>query len=329
MVVDEGRYKDMKRSVIKWFTVLSIAAFLGVTVLELNALARAGGGGSSGSRGSRSLSAPSRSPSQPSPSRQQAAPVPQQPSPQPGGGFLRGLGGGILGGLLGGMLFSSLGFGGVGGGLGGSGIGLFEIILVAGIGFFIYKMVRRKRQEQMYYQQSTASAGGYAAGPIPGASLDEGGLGPATDSVDQGLAYIRQMDSTFDVGRFNDTATDIFFRIQGAWMNRDLSSVAGSLTEEMRGIFQKDIDTFLREKKVNRLDSIAVRQVEPVEAWQESGNDFITIRFYANLLDYTTDETTGVVTAGSKTEPVKFEEYWTFTRPVGNNPWRLSAIAQA
>jgi len=32
---------------------------------------------------------------------------------------------------------------------------------------------------------------------------------------------------------------------------------------------------------------------------------------------------------GSKTEPVKFEEYWTFTRPVGNNPWQLSAIQQA
>ena len=137
------------------------------------------------------------------------------------------------------------------------------------------------------------------------------------------------MDSTFDVARFTDTATDIFFRVQGAWMNRDLSSVSGFLTEEMRGIFQADIDKYLREKRINRLDNIAVRQVEPVEIWQESGKDFITVRFYANLLDYTTDETTGEVTAGSKTEPVKFEEYWTFTRPVGNNPWRLSAIAQA
>jgi len=41
------------------------------------------------------------------------------------------------------------------------------------------------------------------------------------------------------------------------------------------------------------------------------------------------DEATGQVVSGSKTEPVKFEEYWTFTRPVGNNPWKLSAINQA
>jgi len=26
---------------------------------------------------------------------------------------------------------------------------------------------------------------------------------------------------------------------------------------------------------------------------------------------------------------VKFEEYWTFARPVGPQPWRLSAIQQA
>jgi len=49
---------------------------------------------------------------------------------------------------------------------------------------------------------------------------------------------------------------------------------------------------------------------------------------YANLLDYTTDDATGSVVSGSKTEPVKFEEYWTLTRPIGNNPWRLSAVNQ-
>jgi predicted lipid-binding transport protein (Tim44 family) len=69
--------------------------------------------------------------------------------------------------------------------------------------------------------------------------------------------------------------------------------------------------------------------VEISEVWQEAGKDFITVRFYANLLDYTTDEMSGAVVSGSKTEPVKFEEFWTFTRPVGNNPWQLSAINQA
>jgi len=45
-------------------------------------------------------------------------------------------------------------------------------------------------------------------------------------------------------------------------------------------------------------------------------------------LDYTIDEHP----AGPRRQqdgPVKFEEYWTFTRPIGNNPWQLAAVAQA
>ncbi|MBS1235003.1 MAG: import inner rane translocase, subunit Tim44, partial [Nitrospirae bacterium] len=116
--------------------------------------------------------------------------------------------------------------------------------------------------------------------------------------------------------------------IQAAWMNRDLSSLTPLLSDEMNITFQADIDAHKREKKINRIENIAVRTVEITEAWQESGQDFITARFYANLLDYTVDDSTGEVITGSKTEPVKFEEYWTFTRPVGNSPWKLSAITQ-
>ncbi len=71
-----------------------------------------------------------------------------------------------------------------------------------------------------------------------------------------------------------------------------------------------------------------MRSVDLTEAWQEEGKGFVTVKFYANLLDYTTDETTGQIVSGSKTEPVKFEEYWTFVRPVGANSWQLSAIQQ-
>lgn len=146
--------------------------------------------------------------------------------------------------------------------------------------------------------------------------------------ADGGLDHIRQMDPGFDKNRFNDMAMDTFFKIQGAWMNRDLAPVSTLLTDEMRRVFQEDLDGLLRERRTNRLENIAVRKVDISEAWQESGQDYITTLIYANLLDYTTDDASGIVVSGSKTDPVKFEEYWTFTRPIGGTPWRLSAIAQ-
>ena len=318
----------MKRQIVSVCTVLVAVMFLSLTVLEINAHARAGGSRSMGSRGSRSYSRPAAPPSQAIPPRQQATPAPGPiPQQQPSGGFMRnmagGLLGGIAGGMLGGMLFRSLGM--AGGGMGGGGIGLFEIILLAGIGYLIYRFIKNKRaaNESTPYVQ-----GGYQGGNVIPISNEYSGNQLAAAGVETGLGHIRQMDASFDEQRFNDQVMDIFFKIQGSWMNRDLTPVTGLLTEEMKRIFQEDLNRLILDKQVNRLENIAVRNVEAVEAWQESGQDYITALIYANLLDYTTDDASGTVISGSKTEPVKFEEYWTFTRPVGNTPWRLSAINQ-
>jgi predicted lipid-binding transport protein (Tim44 family) len=309
----------MKKIIIGLFVIIAAIFCLSADFLASEAQARAGGGRSMGSRGSRSYSQPAAPYSQPA--RPQAAPQPGQTAPPPyqpqpaGGGFFRSMAGGLMGGILGGMLFRSLGFGGAGFG---GGVGLFEILLIAGIGYMIYRMVRKRREEaspDSYDQQIYAPT-------------QEGYPQSGPGDIATGLAHIRQMDASFDESRFNDGVMDMFFTIQGAWMNRDLSTAAALLTDEMRRIFQTDIDRLLQEKRVNRLENIAVRNVEIVEAWQETGQDYLTVLIYANLLDYTTDDATGQVVSGSKTDPVKFEEYWTFTRPVGNNPWRLSAIDQ-
>ncbi len=52
------------------------------------------------------------------------------------------------------------------------------------------------------------------------------------------------------------------------------------------------------------------------------------LNLYANLLDYVVDEKSGQVLSGSSSEPVKFVEFWTFTRNVGEKNWVLAGITQ-
>ena len=315
----------MRHTIGRFFTVAAVVMFLSITVMELNAEARGGGSRSMGSRGSRSYTKPAAPGPQSGPQRQQqAAPAPNQmQQPAAGGGFLRSMAGGLMGGMIGSMLFSS--FAGASGGMGkGGGIGLFEIILLAGIGYLIYRYIKNKRAASQGVSSFQANAPQHNTVSMANQPELETA---ASDLVSPGLAHIRQMDHSFDETRFSDTVMDIFFKIQAAWMHRDLAHVTSLLTNEMRTILQGDIDELLRNKQVNRLENIAVRKVELSEVWQESGQDFISVLIQASLLDYTTDESGAVIT-GSITEPVKFEEYWTFTRGVGNNPWQLSAIQQ-
>ena len=96
----------------------------------------------------------------------------------------------------------------------------------------------------------------------------------------------------------------------------------------MFNILHQDVNRLLSGKKINRLENIAVREVEIVEAGQNRGEEFITVKFYANLLDYVVNETDGQIFSGSSNDPVKFLEYWTFSRNVGEKNWVLAGINQ-
>ncbi len=233
--------------------------------------------------------------------------------------------GGLAGGLLGGMLFRSLGFGG---GYGG-GFGMFDLLLLAGIGYLIFWIVRRSRMVEKapatgYYSQMPAASYG-STGPSTAALEPPSSPG----DLERGLVHIRQMDPRFDEAAFQESCSDSFFRIQAAWMHRDLEKLRSLLTEEMQEVFRKQVEELRSKRQINKLENIAVRSIEVTEAWQEQGLDYITVRYLANLLDYTVDEVSGKILSGNDSEPVKFEEFWTWVRPVGPNPWRLAAINQA
>jgi predicted lipid-binding transport protein (Tim44 family) len=320
----------MKRTLaLAVLMALAIMPVLSVT----EAWARAGGGSSSGSRGSRSYSSPARPPSSPVSPSQPSSPAMAPAQQRSGWGGMMGgmLGGLLLGGLLGGLLF--------GGGFG-SGIGLMEILIIGGLAWVALSYMRRR---QAAAQPGYAMAGGgFGAGPTTrddaavsarygaGAPASTATLEPPGPSdLERGIGHLRQMDPGFDPRGFAETASDIFFKIQGAWTARDLRTVSASLTPEMATQLQRDCDRLRAEQKVNRLENIAVRTAEITEAWQEGGQDYVTVHFLASLLDYTTDESGARVLDGSRTEPVKFEEYWTFVRPVGPGPFRLTAIQQS
>lgn len=326
----------MRRQTGAFAAVFVMLLFICALALESSAWARAGRGSSSGSRGSRSFSAPSM-PSRPSPTpgapQSPGMGVPgQSPFGSPGTGFgrspfMQGMLGGLAGGFLGNMLFGGRGYASPGGGYGGGGVGLLDLIIIGAVIYFGFRYFRRRRIGQgAYYEQGRTEDISRYGTPYFG-SASQPPLQQPPDELERGLEDIRKFDPSFSVETFAETTEDMFFRIQAAWMNRSMEGVENLLSPEMKEYFREEFARMKQEGRINRLENIAVRKVEPAEAWQESGKDYITVFFTANLLDYTTDES-GKVVEGDKLNPVKFQEFWTFCRDIGARQWQLTAINQ-
>jgi predicted lipid-binding transport protein (Tim44 family) len=290
--------------------------------------ARAGSGGSRGSRSSSSPMSPSTTPS--SPSRVTTPPPatsqPQQPMQRPGmfGGFMGGLAGFALGGLLGSMLFGGMGGGGFGGGL-----GLLELVLIGGAIFLVFRMLRGRgagRPEPAYAGANSYGSAGQGWSTGGGGAVME--TPAAVSDLDRGIEHIRGMDPSFDPAGFSEWAKGTFTDVQASIVRRDLGGVQDRLTPQEFARLQAQCDQLRGARRTNRIERVQFARAEVSEAWQESGQDWATVYFAVSLVDYTVDDASGAVVEGA-TSPVDVQEYWTFTRPVGPKPWRLSAIQTA
>jgi predicted lipid-binding transport protein (Tim44 family) len=238
------------------------------------------------------------------------------------GGFMGGLAGFALGGLLGSMLF-----GGMGGGFGG-GIGLLELVLIGGAIFLVFRMLRGRsaRPEPAYAGVSAYGSSGQGWSTGGGGAVME--LPSAPSDLDRGIGHIRSMDAGFDPDAFAEWARGAFVDVQAGIVKRDLSGVQDRLTPQEFARLQAQCDQLRGARRTNRIERVQFSRAEVSEAWQESGQDWVTVYFALSLVDYTVDDATGAVVEGA-TSPVEVQEYWTFARPVGPKPWRLSAIQTA
>jgi predicted lipid-binding transport protein (Tim44 family) len=203
---------------------------------------------------------------------------------------------GLAGGMLGGMLFRSLGGGGgsqafQGGmsGGGGSGMGLFEILLLSGGLFLLYRYFKRRRDaaeegsSQLRPSSFRPSTSVHSAPPQLRSE--------ASDLMSSALMK-KEEDPAFQHNDISsDQAIDLFFQVQGAWGARDVSPIRNLVDREMLRTIEDDIESLKRQRRINRLENIAVKGAEVVERWTEAGKSYSTVRLNASLLDFTVDET--------------------------------------
>jgi predicted lipid-binding transport protein (Tim44 family) len=303
--------------------VLSLALPLMLAISSADA--RIGGGGSSGSRGTRTFSAPPSTSTAPGTAQPFNRTMTQPGSPgvgapaaagggffnRPGMGMLGGLAAGFLGAGLLGMLFG----GGMFSGLGGLS-SIFGLILQIGLIVIVVRLA------MSWWQRRHATASAYA-GAAPGAAA-----GPAQSSFRTGSGFGLGSGSApleilpADYEAFERLLSDI----QAAWSNEDVARLHTLATPEMVSYFTGDLAANKTRNVVNKVSDTKLLQGDLAEAWREGETDFASVALRFSMVDKTIDRTTGRLVEGSD-QPTEATEVWTFLRPRGAN-WELSAIQQ-
>jgi predicted lipid-binding transport protein (Tim44 family) len=322
-------FTQRMRGIVKTIAiVLSLAVPVMLTVSAADA--RIGGGGSSGSRGARTFSAPPSTSTAPNAAQPFNRTMTQPGSPgvgagaaagaakggffnRPGMGMLGGLAAGFLGAGLLGMLFG----GGMFSGLGGLS-SIFGLILQIGLIIIVVRLAMN------WWQRRNATASAYA-GPTPGPAAGAGPLASFRSGSGFGLG---SGSAPLEIGPSDYEAFErLLGEIQAAWSNEDVNKLHTLATPEMVSYFTEDLAKNNAQGDVNKVSDVKLLQGDLAEAWREGDTDYASVAMRFSLVDKTVERTTGRLVGGSE-QPTEATEVWTFVRPRGAS-WELSAIQQA
>lgn len=299
-------------------SLVAAVAVAALTLAPSFADARAGGGSSMGSRGSRTYSAPPSTGTAPyaaSPMERSTAPrtAPtyggaygaQQPAR---GGFTSGLLGGLLGAGIGGMLFGHGFFGGGGGGFGFIGF-LLQLALIFFVGRWLFRT---------FFRRSAVAGAGM------GSSFGRMGQ-PASGMMGGGASMPQSSPVTIspaDYQEFERTLQEV----QAAWSAQDMRHLQAIASPEMVNYFGEQLAEQSRRGVHNTVTDVRLDKGDLSEAWSEGGREYATVAMRFSMIDVTRDSG-GRIVEGDPNQRSPATELWTFVRASGSR-WLLSAIQQ-
>lgn len=310
--------------------MIALLAFAGIP----DAFAKAGSGGSFGSRGSRTADRPMQRSVTPPPAQMAPGPQAQQPMYNPGAvrqpaaplagamaqpsffqrnPFVSGMLGGLVGAGIGSMLFghspalAAASTASPGASMFGM---LLQLALLGGGAYLLFRLFRRRQEataSQAPYQRSTYQDADQRIEMLPAAQAP-------------------RIEKEFEAaGSDLDAFSDILQGVQKAWSNGDLAKLRMLATPEIVSWLSEDLSRNASLGVVNKVENVTLVKGDIVESWREGVRDYVTAALTFSAIDTTVKADTGELVEGDPKIPAESAEAWTFVRIDGGR-WLLSAV---
>ena len=173
----------------------------------------------------------------------------------------------------------------------------FPIILIFIIAFVVISVIASRKK-----QNSGANR--------PGATR-------TAASLLKPISDLMERDPDFSPEDFKEQLSNLYFKMQDCCMKRDVEPIRPYCADALWQQFDRQVKQLKAMNRTNYVERIAVLSVDLKGCYQDKGEDVIVAEIYARIVDYTVDDNTGKVIAGSKTQE-KFMTYeYSLSRPIG------------
>ncbi len=294
---------------------LFIALASSLTLVSVDyAEARAGNGGSVGSRGTRTYTAPPSTNTAPKAAPVERSMTPRSATPAQGTppqasrfGGMRGL---LMGGLFALALGSIFGFGALASVLG----FVLQAALIGGLVYLAFAFFRKRNQPAVANAPSSFASGSNSA------------------RAPMGYAGAQSAPAAYTVSNADlDEFERLLGKTQTAFSREDTETLGRITTPEMLSHFSQELADNARNGVRNEISNVKLLQGDVSEAWQEGGTTYATVAMRYALVDAVVDRATKRVVKGDISRPTEAIELWTFRKDdrAAGEGWQLSAIQQA
>lgn len=173
----------------------------------------------------------------------------------------------------------------------------FIIILIVVIVILIITISRNKQQQK-------------ARASVPGAAR-------TAASRLKTIAEIKKVDPNFSEEDLKEWLQNLYIKMQDCCTKRDVEPIRPYFADALYQQFDRQMKQLKAAHRTNYVERVAVLSVDLKGCYQDKGEDVIVAEIYARITDYTLDDETGKVVAGSR-DHEKFMTYeYSLSRPIG------------
>lgn len=126
--------------------------------------------------------------------------------------------------------------------------------------------------------------------------------GEAVTDEDSIIAAIRKDDPDFSAADFKAYVEDCYLRLTEAWESRDWAIARNFESDTLFNVHRGQLEEYIEQKKTNHMDGQCVLSKVLTGYRSDGKTDSVIVRLNATVIDYVTDDETGAILSGSKTQ---------------------------